>query len=239
MSQGDANLPVGQMVGDSLTFMRENGAVFRKYLFLPCVLSIASLFAAELPVVGLALLTVGNALALALVGVSATRFYAYRDADQVAQGANRPFARFFFVVFILSAMSHIGQVFALLPNQFHGMAVGWVFFMIWLNLKLSLSLPAISLDHPASVAGILKLSLRWTNGQMLRIIFAVMICHSPLLFFSALMFNVGGIDPADPDFWSNMPFFIFSNILMIFSMMWSSLVLVKIYQGVVRTDTRA
>ena len=48
--------------------------------------------------------TVLNSLALALVGVSATRFYIYGTTDAVAEGANRAFARFFFLTFFLTSV---------------------------------------------------------------------------------------------------------------------------------------
>ena len=73
------NIPVNILVFDALTFMRENGKVFRKYVFLPLVFSIASLFLAKLPSVGLALSAVSNSLALALLGVSATRFFLLKN----------------------------------------------------------------------------------------------------------------------------------------------------------------
>lgn len=238
MSQPSDSQSIPGLVFDSLSYIRENAKVFRKYFFLPCVLSISSVFIAELPMVGLAFMVIANALALALVGVSAARFTAFKNAERVADGVNRAFVRFFFVAFMLSALGHVGQAFLLLPQTYHGMALGWMLFMIWLNLKVCLAFPALALDHPGSVGDVLKLSLGWTQGNLLRIVLCLLICYSPFLFFSAMILNVAGINPAESNFFENLPFYLFSNIIIIFCMMWGTVVLTKIYQGVVKTQGR-
>lgn len=230
---------INALVFDALSFMRANAKVFRKYVFLPIVFSIASLFLAKVPGFGLALSAVSNSLAMALIGVSATRFYLYKDAARVAEGANRPFARFFFLTFTMTFLGHMAEVFTLLPPSMQGAMFLWMMIGFWLNLKICLAFPALAMDHPGSLLDNVKSSFRWTEGKAFKIILAFLICYCPVIFFTFMLMQAPDLNPAEGDFWGNLPQLAFSNLLIIFSMLWSSLVLAKIYQGVVADERDA
>lgn len=223
---------INTMVFDALSFMRANAKVFRKYLFLPIVFSVASLFLVKVPVAGLSLAAISNSIAMALIGVSATRFYLLGNAAQVAEGANRPFARFFFLTFVMTFMGHMSEVFMLLPANLQGMAVVWMLLGLWLNLKICLSFPALAMDHPGSVMDNIKSSFDWTRGRTMTIIFAFMICYGPVIFFTFLLMQAPDLVPEEGDFWGGLPQLVFSNLLTIFSMLWSSLVMARLYKEV-------
>ncbi|MDV7339944.1 hypothetical protein RYZ26_10090 [Terasakiella sp. A23] len=222
------------MVFDALAFMRENARVFRKYLFLPIFFAILSLFLGKIPGFGLALSVIANAVAVAvaLVGVSATRFYLLKNADAVAEGANRPFARFFFLAFMVNALTQMLGVLFLLPPSMYIVILMVVLIGLWLGLKTSLAFPALAMDHPGSLLDNLKESFIWTNGNNIKIIVAFMVCYSPVLFFFMMILQVSSFAPEAENLWGTMPQLIFHHILTIFCMMWLSLVLAKIYQEV-------
>ena len=224
---------VHTLVFDALAFMRENAKVFRKYVFLPIVFSIASLFLAKIPGFGLALSAVSNSIAMALIGVSATRFYLMKDASRVAEGANRPFARFFFLTFVMTFLGHMSEVFTYLPPSLQGGMFLWMVIGFWVNLKICLAYPALAMDHPGSLMDNVKESFTWTNGLALKIIFAFLICYCPVIFFTVMLMQAPDLNPTEGDTWANMPQLIFSNLLIIFAFLWSSLVLAKLYEGVV------
>ncbi|WP_417782679.1 hypothetical protein [Terasakiella pusilla] len=223
---------INTMVFDALSFMRANAKVFRKYLFLPIVFSVASLFLIKVPVAGLSLAAVSNSIAMALIGVSATRFYLLGKSEKVADGANRPFARFFFLTFVMTFMGHMSEVFMLLPDSIKGMAVVWMLFGLWLNLKICLAFPALAMDHPGTVMDNVKSSFDWTRGRAMIIIFAFLICYGPVIFFTFMLMQVPDLAPAEGDFWGGLPQLVFSNLLTIFSMLWSSLVMARLYKEV-------
>ncbi len=230
---------VNVLVFDSLKFMRENAKVFRKYVFLPIVFSIASLFLAQIPSLGLALSAVSNSLALSLLGVSATRFYLLKNADAVAEGANRPFARFFFLTFCMTFLGHMSAVFELLPKDMQGSMFLWMVLGFWINLKICLAYPALAMDHPGSVWENVKASFFWTQGLALKIIGSLLLCYMPVIFFTFMVMQAPDLMPTEDDFWGSLPRLIFSDLLIIFSMMWSSLVLSRIYQEVVDDHGRS
>lgn len=223
--------PVHIVALDSLAFMRDNAKVFQKYFFLPLILSIVGLLLEAIPMAGLALSTVADSAALALVGVSVTRFTIMKDAERVALGANRPFARFFFLLFMLTAASQIGKVFDLLPAS-AGMGVFWMLVMAYLNLKLSLTFPALAMDHPGAVIDNMRLSFVWTSGRLFKLITALMICYSPMVFFLMMIIQLGGFDMGEKTYWERLPQLAFSNVLIVFSTMWSSIVLAKFYEDI-------
>lgn len=227
------DLRIHTLVFESLGFMQANAKVFRKYFFLPLVFSIASLFIVKIPVVGLAGSTVVNSLAIALLGVSATRFYLYRNPDVVADGANRPFARFFFLTFVMTCLGHASEIFNLLPEHMRGGAMLWMLLGIWVNIKVCLAFPALAADHPGSVWDNVKASFEWTSGYGLKIVAAFFLCYSPIIFFTLMLMQAPDLMPKEDDFWGSLPQLIFSDILIIFSMMWSSIALAKLYQGIV------
>jgi len=229
------DLSVNALVFDSLAFMRANAKSFRKYMFLPLVFSITSLFLAQVPYIGLAASTVLNSLALALIGVSATRFYIFGTTDAVAEGANRAFARFFFLTFVVTALAHGAEVFQFLPSEMQGLVFMWMVLMIWVNLRLCLAFPALAMEHRGSIWDVARGSLSWTNGNLLKIVGSFIICYSPMIFFTFMMLQVSGAKspPEEPDFWASLGPLILSDVLIIFSMMWSSLVLAKLYKKVV------
>lgn len=229
------DLSVNALVFETLAFMRANAKSFRKYMFLPLVFSICSLFLAQVPYIGLAASTVLNSLALALVGVSATRFYIFGTTDAVAEGANRAFARFFFLTFCVTALAHGAEIFQLLPPMMQGFVFMWMMFMIWVNLRLCLAFPALAMEHPGSVWDVVRGSFDWTTGNLLKIVGSFIICYCPMIFFTFMMLQVTGVDalPEEPDFWASLGPLIFSDVLIIFGMMWSSLVLAKLYKGIV------
>lgn len=226
------DISISVLVFDSLAFMRENAKVFRKYIFLPLVLSIASLFLVKIPGIGMGLAAVSNSLALAMLGVSATRFYLLGDAEAVADGANRPFARFFFLTFAMTFLGHMSAVFELLPKEWQGGMFMWMVFGFWVNLKVCLAFPALAMDHPGSVLDNVKGSFEWTGGLTLKIIGSFLLCYSPVIFFTFLLMQTPELTPDDKDFWASLPQLIFSDVLVVFSMLWSSLVLAKIYERV-------
>ncbi|WP_135080970.1 hypothetical protein [Terasakiella sp. SH-1] len=227
------DVPVHTLVFDALAFIRENAKVFRKYLFLPIVFSLASLFLVETPGLGLALATVSNSLAMALLGVSATRFYLLRNPETVADGANRPFARFFFLTFCMTFLGHMAEVFTLLPKEYQGGMMVWMILGIWINLKICLAFPAIALGHPGSVWDNVIASFEWTRGHGFRIVAAFLVCYCPVIFFTMMLMQVPGMMPDPDDFWASLPQMVFSDILIVFSMMWSSVVLAKLYETIV------
>lgn len=221
------------IVFDALSFMRANAKVFRKYIFLPLCLSIASLFLVKIPAIGLALSTVSNAAALAMLGVSATRFYLFKNADKVADGANRPFARFFFLTFCLTFLGHMSEIFGYLPEEYMGGMFLWMILGFYINLKVCLAFPALAMDHPGSVWDNVKASFNWTTGYGFRIVAAFLFCYFPVIFFTMALMQVPSLTPSLDDFWSSLPQLIFSDILIVFSMLWSSLVLAKFYEEIV------
>ncbi|WP_417819187.1 hypothetical protein [Terasakiella sp.] len=221
------------IVFDALAFMRANAKVFRKYIFLPLCLSIASLFLVKIPVVGLTLSTISNSFALALLGVSSTRFYLLRDADAVADGANRPFARFFFLTFCLTFLGHMAEIFEYLPPEYMGGMFIWMLLGFWVNLKICLAFPALAMDHPGSVWDNVKASFNWTTGYGFRIIAAFLFCYFPVIFFTLALMQVPDLTPSLDNFWASLPQLIFSDVLIVFSMLWSSLVLAKFYENIV------
>jgi len=229
------DLSVNALVFDTLAFMRQNAKVFRKYMFLPLVFSIASLFLVQIPYAGLALSSVSNSLALALVGVSATRFYIYGTTDAVADGANRAFARFFFFTFVITLLAHGAEIFQLLPEAMQGMVLMWMMVTFWINLRLCLAFPALAMEHPGSLWDVVRTSYGWSEGHLLKIIGSFIICYCPMIFFTFMMMQVTGLSvlKEDADFWTNLAPLIFSDVLIIFGMMWSSLVLAKIYKTIV------
>lgn len=224
------NTPVNVLVFESLAFMRENAGVFRKYIFLPVVFSIASLFLVKIPGFGLGLAALSNSLALSLLGVSATRFFLLRNADAVADGANRPFARFFFLTFVMTFLGHMSEVFTLLPPEYQGGMFMWMVFGFWVNLKICLAFPALAMDHKGSVWDVVKGSFNWTQGLALKIIGSFLLCYTPVLFFTVMMMQAPDLMPKEEDFWASLPQLIFSDLLIIFSMLWSSVVLARIYR---------
>lgn len=230
---------VNTVVFDALAFIRHNAAVFRKYVFLPVILSLASLFLIKIPVAGLGLSAVSNALALSLLGVSASRFYLLGNAEKVADGANRPFARFFFLTFMMTFLGNMSEVFTLLPPSLQGGMFLWMVLGLWINLKTCLAFPALALDHPGSVWDNIVGSFNWTGGLALKIIGSFLICYSPVIFFTLMLMQVPDLMPGENDFLRSLPQLAFSNILIIFSMLWSSLVLAKIYQHVVIDGNKA
>jgi len=230
-------IQVMTIVFDALTFMRENAKVFRKYIFLPICFSLASLFLIKIPAVGLALATVSNSLALALLGVSATRFYLLRNADAVAEGANRPFARFFFLTFCLTFLGHMAEIFEYLPKEYMGGMFIWMLLGFWVNLKICLAFPALAMDHPGSLWENVKASFEWTSGYALRIIAAFLFCYFPVIFFTMALMQVPDLVPSTDNFWSSLPQLIFTDLLIVFSMLWSSLVLAKFYESIVLKRT--
>lgn len=237
MSSQETELTIHALVFDSLSFMRDNAKVFRKYLFLPLIFSVASLFMAQVPYVGLAGSTVLNSLALALLGVSSTRFFIYGTTDKVAKGANRAFARFFFFTFILTALGHVAEVFQFLPPAMQGSIFLWMVFVFWINLRLCLAFPALALEHPGSFWNVLQSSHGWTEGKLFKIIGSFIICYSPVIFFTFMMMKLSGLNAPADDFWGTILPLIFSDVLIIFGMLWSSLVLAKLYKGVVVDET--
>jgi len=233
------DIAIHTLVFESLAFLRQNAAVFRKYIFLPLVFSITSLFLAKIPVAGLALAAVSNSVALSLLGVSATRFYLLGKADAVAEGANRPFARFFFLTFTMTFLGHMSEVFELLPTQYQGGMMFWMIFGFWVNLKICLAFPALAMDHKGSLWDNVKSSFQWTEGLFLKIVGSFIICYSPVIFFTFMMMQIPDLMPDENKFWESLPQLIFSDVLIIFSMLWSSLVLAKIYQKVAVDDKSA
>lgn len=227
---------VNTLVFDALTFMRQNAKVFRKYVFLPIVFSMASLFLAKVPGFGLALSAVSNSVAMALIGVSATRFYLLKDPTVVAEGANRPFARFFFVTFMMTFLGHMSEIFMLLPPSMQGMTFVWMLVGLWLNLKICLAYPALAMDHRGSVVDNIKSSFTWTNGLAFKIIFAFMICYCPVIFFTLMIMQTPDISLAEGDFLAKLPQLVFFNLLIIFSFLWSSLVLARLYKEVAKPN---
>jgi len=222
-----------KLVFDALAFMRQNGKVFRKYIFLPICFSIASLFLVKIPAIGLGLSAVSNSIALSLLGVSATRFYLLKNADHVANGANRPFARFFFLTFCMTFMGHMAEVFEYLPDFMMGGAFVWMMFGVWLNIKICLAFPALAMDHPGSVWDNIKESFDWTTGYGFRIVAAFLFCYFPVIFFTMMLLQAPDLAPKEDDFWGSLPQLIFSDILIVFSMLWSSIVLAKFYEQIV------
>jgi membrane-anchored glycerophosphoryl diester phosphodiesterase (GDPDase) len=162
--------------------MRENGKVFRKYVFLPIVFSIASLFLVKIPGFGLGL----------------------------------------------------AAVFDLLPGGAQSFAMFWMLLGFWVNLKICLAFPALAMDHPGSVWDNVKASFEWTNGLALKIIGSFLLCYTPVLFFTVMMMQIPGVMPDKEDFFGSLPQLIFSDLLIIFSMLWSSIVLARIYREVTK-----
>jgi hypothetical protein len=235
VSSKTENLNVVALVFDSLAFMRDHAKVFRRYMFLPMAFSIASLFLIQVPYIGLAASTVLNSLALALVGVSATRYYIFGTTNAVAEGANRAFARFFFLAFVVTLLTHMNEVFRLLPIEMQGIIIIWMIITFWINLRFCLAFPALAMEHPGSVWTVVRCSYHWTQGKLFKIIGAFMMCYSPMIFFAMLMMKVSGMKllAEDAGFWTSLGPLVFSNILIIFGMMWSSIVLAKLYKGIV------
>ncbi|SCA57083.1 membrane hypothetical protein [Candidatus Terasakiella magnetica] len=225
-------IQVHTLVFDALSFMRDNAKVFRKYIFLPVVFSFASLFLVKVPNFGLALASVSNSLALALLGVSATRFYLMGKAEKVADGANRPFARFFFLTFFMTVLGHMAEVFTLLPKEFQGSMFLWMILGFWINLKICLAFPALAMDHPGSVWDNIRLSFNWTRGYGFKIVTAFLVCYCPVIFFTMTLMQIPALMPDEKDFWGSLPQLMFSDFLIVFSMLWSSLVLAKLYEGI-------
>ncbi|NVK19230.1 MAG: hypothetical protein HWE30_11085 [Methylocystaceae bacterium] len=228
------DINVNTLVFDALTFMRQNAKVFRKYVFLPIIFSIASLFLAKVPGFGLALSAVSNSIAMALIGVSATRFYLLKDPTVVAEGANRPFARFFFVTFMMTFLGHMSEIFMYLPPSLQGGMFLWMLLGLWVNLKICLAYPALAMDHPGSVVENIKSSFEWTNGLVLKIIFAFLICYGPVIFFTLMIMQAPDLTSAEGEFFSRLPQLVFFNLLIIFSFLWSSLVLASLYKEVAK-----
>ncbi len=230
------NTPIHTIVFDALAFMREHGGVFRKYLFLPVVIAVVTVFLAEIPVVGLSFSAIGHSIALTLIGVSATRFYLLRDPNAVAHEATRPYARFFFLTFAMTFLGNMSEVFVFLPKEYQSLTFLWMLLGLWINLKICLAFPALAMGHPGSVLDNIRESFIWTQGQALRIIGAFLLCYSPLIFFTVMLSKVPEIAPIDGSFWSHLPPLIFSNLLFIFGMLWSSLVLAKFYEQTPRKN---
>lgn len=230
---------VNELVFDSLAFIRKNGPVFRKYVFLPIVFSIASLFLAKIPALGLGVSALVNSLALSLLGVSATRFYLLKNADAVAAGANRPFARFFFLTFTMTFLGHMAEVFQYLPAGLQSGAMLWMVLGFWVNLKICLAFPALAMEHPGSLWDNVKASFGWTEGLAFKIIGSFLLCYTPVLFFTVMLMQAPDLMPSEDDFWGSLPQLVFSDLLIIFSMLWSSVVLARIYQEVVLNNKSA
>ena len=139
----------------------------------------------------------------------------------------------------MTFLGHMSAVFELLPPEMQGGMFMWMVFGFWVNLKICLAYPALAMDHPGSLWDNVRQSFGWTQGLALKIIGSFLLCYSPVIFFTVMLMQVPDMMPSEDDFWGSLPQLIFTDVLIIFSMMWSSLVLARIYQEVVVSHGRS
>lgn len=228
------DLKITSLVFDALDVMRSNGAVMRKYFFLPFIILSLSQILGEVPYLGLSAQLIGTSVATALIVVSASRFTRLRDASQVGVGANRAFARVFAALFAFSVAEGIATVMltnsVALPSLL-GIGIGGLFFLVWLQIKLSFLLPALAFDeHPQSVYQTAQAAYAWSTGLWWKILGILLFCYGPVIFFFFLTSRA----QLSPDTTAgNMPLAITLMIALsacqIISTLWSSISIALFY----------
>lgn len=228
------DLRVTSLVFDALDVMRSNGAVMRKYFFLPFILLSLSQILGEVPYLGLSAQLVGASVATALIVVSASRFARLRDATQVGVGANRAFARVFATLFAFAFAEGITTAFFSNSVQFPallGIGIGGLFFLVWLQIKLSFLMPALAFDdHPKSVYQTAQAAYTWSTGLWWKLLGILLFCYGPVIFFFFLT-SRAQLSPETTA--ENMPLAILLMIALsacqIISTLWSTLSIALFY----------